>query len=389
MKKAESFINLVLESFESGILKKIVFSRPKESEIKKISGRLVSHGNKTLLALEYSLPGDTVSHKNLEATAIRNELSGFFCEYCQANLLTTLGDIEWKISKSNSEVLLGEEKLKRKLLGDKEGFERAISSLDTKKNRIIPQDSPFLIKLGISDKNGRVHDKKQAKYRQINRFVEHLSDVYDELPEGELTVYDLCCGKSYLSFAVYYYLTSHCQRRVKMLGVDLKRDVIAWCDKTARELGFSGMRFLCDDVNKITAEGGVDLVISLHACDLATDVVINRAIDLGAKVILSTPCCHKYLNDKIGVKDLDFVIKYPHLRNKLCEAVTDALRAQRLEANGYKTQILELTDPENTPKNTLIRAIKKGKARNTERYNEILEYLMGTESKNYLKEIEN
>ena len=393
MNKKELFVEAVISSLQREIIKKLVFSRPIASEISKICGRLVAHRGRRMLVLEYSLPGNTVSHKNLPESEVANAVAELLDGYSQANLITTLGDVEWKISKNGKEALLGADKLKNKLLGDSAAFEKAIEALDNKKNYILTGSEDFLISLGISDKNGRVHDKKQGKFRQINRFLEVIEDVYTELPrDGALTVYDLCCGKSYLSFAVYYYLTVKKSREVRMLGIDLKRDCINWCSSVADSLGYSGMTFVTDDV-KNTPMGVVpDMVISLHACDVATDIVINRAIELGAKVVLSTPCCHKNLTDKITAKELDFVCEYPHLKNKLAEALTDAIRAARLEANGYSVAAIELVDPDDTPKNTLLRATKKAKkARELEdkreKYNTILGFIMGDGAAKYLKDL--
>jgi len=393
MNKVESFISVCFRCFEAECIKKLVFSRAKEAKAQKVTARLVAHRGNRFLAFEYQLPGNTVSHKNVKKDELITFLSELTCQYSQANLITTVGDVEYKVSSSGKEALLGVDKLLNKLSGDSASFEKAIESLDAKKQYIIPSGEEFLIKLGISDKNGRVHDKKQGKYRQINRFVEHIRDVYSELPENkELTVFDLCCGKSYLSFAVYYYLTAVKGRRVKMLGIDLKQDVIAWCDSTAKALGFNGMRFVCDDVNNTPIDMQPDMVISLHACDIATDIVINKAISLGAKVILSTPCCHRYLNDKVQSSSLEFVARHPHLRNKLCEALTDAIRIARLEAAGYEAYALELTDPDDTPKNTLIRAIKKGSSvkdyKSDKNYMQLLSDILGENACNYLKEIE-
>lgn len=392
--KRDDFIAVVLRAFDAEIIRKLVFSRPCEGEISKVSGRLCAHRGGSILALEYALPGNTVSHKNLRRDEVESELSRLLDIYSQANLLTTMGDIEWKTSASGKCALLGAEKLQRKLDGDAPAFEKAIQALDTQKNYILHGNESFLIKLGISDKNGRIHDKKQGKFRQINRFLEHIETVYASLPQsGRLTVYDLCCGKSYLSFAIYYYLCEIKHREVELLGIDLKRDVIAWCSATAAELGFVGMRFVCDDVRN-TPEGRVPhMVISLHACDIATDIVIDRAAELGANVILSTPCCHRYLNDRISAPELGFITRYPHLRNKLCEAATDALRLVRLRSCGYEVAAPELTDPDDTPKNTLLRAVKRKNVPEGElealrqEYDGLLAFLLGDGKDKYLKYI--
>lgn len=394
MNPKTDFISLTLESFKKESLKKLVFSRPTDSEVKKVTGRLCAHRGKRLLALEYSLPGNTVSQKNIPETDIEKELVSLLSEYKQANLLTLVGDAEWKSSKGGKEILLGGKELLRKLHGNAPNFESAIEALDKKKNYILSGNEDFLITLGISDKTGRVHDKKQGKFRQINRFLEHIENIYTKLPvKDELVIYDLCCGKSYLSFAVYYYLTSIKSRSVKMLGIDLKRDVISWCQSVANELGYTGMKFVFDNVSNTPTDVRPDMVISLHACDIATDIVIDRAIELGAKIILSTPCCHKYLNDKISSSALSFVTEYAHLKNKLCEALTDSIRLARLSAAGYKTAALELTDPEDTPKNTLLRATLENNISEDElterrkRYENILDFVLGDNKKDYLKEI--
>ena len=387
-----AFVELAALAIEKTAIKKLIFSRPKETEIYKATARLCENRGRRMLAVEYSLPGNTVSQKNFYGEAMTEEVSRLLGEYGQANLITSLGDAEWKISKSGKEALLGADKLKRRLGANPDGFEAAIESLDKEKNYILSGKEEFLIRLGVSSRDGRVHDKKQGKFRQINRFLEHIEDVYTSLPkEGNIHIFDLCCGKSYLSFAVYYYLTAIKKREVKMLGVDLKRDVILWCERLASELGFDGMKFLVEDVTKTPAEDKPHMVISLHACDIATDIVVNTAIRMGAEVILSTPCCHRYLNDKIDAGELKFVTKYPHLRNKLCEAITDAIRAARLEGAGYAVSVMELTDPDDTPKNTLIRAIKKkGAADKTEineNYEKILSFILGDDKENYLKGI--
>ncbi len=393
MTKTNLFIETVMLAFDREIIKKLVFSRPKASEITKVSGRLVAHRGRKLLVFEYSLPGNTVSHKNVGKEELTSYLTELLEEYSQANLITTLGDCEWKRSLKGKEALLGADKLKNKLSGEAPSFEKAIEALDNKKNYILSGNEPFLISLGVSDKNGRVHDKKQGKFRQINRFLEIIEDIYQSLPnEGTVTVYDLCCGKSYLSFAVYYYLTECKKRNVKMLGIDLKRDCINWCADLARSLGFTGMTFICDDIKNTPENVTPDMVISLHACDIATDIVINRAIDLNAGVILSTPCCHRYLNDKISSPELEFVTKYPHLKNKLCEALTDAIRTARLAKSGYSVSAIELTDPDDTPKNTLIKAIKQSfkpdkLAKENDEYERILSFVLGENKVNYLDNI--
>ena len=387
--KTSDFLALVEAAFKKEVLKKLVLSRPAEGEVRKISARLCAHRGKRILAMEYSLPGDTVSHKNLSEEELTSTLSSLLENYSQANLITTVGDAEWKRSKGGKEIILGGDALSKKLKGESPAFVSAIEELDKKKNYILSGKEDFLIKLGISSPDGRVHDKKQGKYRQINRFLEHIEEIYDKLPrEGVINIYDLCCGKSYLSFAVYYYLTAIKKRDVSLFGADLKRDVILWCEALARELSYDGMHFEVGDISKIDYGTVPDMVISLHACDIATDIVLDTAVRLGAKIILSTPCCHNNMKSKINSAPLKFVTDYPQLSGKLCEALTDAVRLAKLRASGYNVTALELTDPENTPKNTLLRAVKHGRTFDKDgamkEYDDILTFLLGENKDCYL-----
>ena len=389
------FLNLILLCFRKEVIKKLVFSRPVEGDVSKVSARLVSHRNNKFLSFEYSLPGNTVSQKNVTENDLFEFLSDLYDRYKQINLITTLGDAERKISKSGKEVLLGADTLQRKLQGSVTPFHVAVESLDTEKNYILTGKEDFLITLGISDKNGRVHDKKQGKFRQINRFLEYIGDIYDKLPQsGDIVIYDLCSGKSYLSFAVYYYLTEKKSRKVSMTCIDLKRDVIDFCEKIRTELGYDGMKFITANIKDTPKNSHPDMVISLHACDIATDIVINTAVLMGAKIILSTPCCHNYLNKRIDNKELGFVTRFPKLRDKLCEAITDALRLKRLESFGYSVTALELTSPDNTPKNTLLRAIKDENMSESKKqsakseYEDALKFILSDKWEDYLKEID-
>lgn len=391
------FYSLVLTAFQKEALKKIVFSRPdsKDSAI-KVTGRLCAHRGRRILALEYTLKDNTVSQRNVREDELDSVILPLTEEYRQVNLITALGDAEMKRAPKvgGGTVTLGADKLMRKLDGGNLKFESAIEALDKKKEYIFGGDEPFLCALEISDKNGRVHDKKQGKFRQICRFVEQISDIYSYLPsDGVLSIYDLCCGKSYLGFAVYHYLTIVKGRAVKMLGVDLKGETVKKCERIARELNFDGMRFISADIRDLPRGERPHLVLSLHACDIATDIVLDSAASLMADVILSTPCCHRYLSDRISSPALSFVTEHPHLKNKLCEVITDAIRLARLEAAGYKVSAIEFTDPDSTPKNTMLRAVKLISPSKEqldgakEKYKAILKFVLGDKSEAYLDEI--
>ena len=345
---------------EKQTLKKAVLSKHKDKSVLKTVITLKSISGQICLQAESFHSDNKAKHENIKLDDAALENVCRLIDSCmQVNIISTAGECEYKASKSGKITLIGVNNLVSKL-NSSETVKSEILGNNNTKNYIIGGDAPFLHYLGVSDKNGRIHDKKQSKFRQINRFVEHVRDIYPHLPsDGELVIYDLCCGKSYLSFAVYHYLTSIMGREVKMYGVDLKSDVIEYCNKVANDVGFKGLSFICGDITAYQCEKKPDLVISLHACDIATDIVLDKAIAEGARVILSTPCCHHELNHTIKCKPLSFVTEHSMLRQKLCDAATDALRLKRLEANNYSCVALELIDPEETPKNILLRAVKK------------------------------
>ena len=389
MSAREELISLVTASFEAAALKKIIYSKSNDTERKKLTVRPCTHKDKIIFAFEELMSDGKALHRNLSPEDAVPALEEALSLYAQVNLLTSAADAEYRRSKKGSEVLLGGKKLRSLLSGG--SFADALTeTLEKSKNYILSGTEPFLIHLGISDKNGRVHDKKQAKFRQINRFLEHVRDVEDKLPAHEtLLIYDLCCGKSYLSFAVYHYFNVIQGRSVEMLGMDLKRDCMEFCEKTAKALGFSGMHFKTGDIRTISAIRAPHLVLSLHACDIATDIVLHFAASVKAGVILSTPCCQHDLLSKVKVKELSFLTDYAKLSGKLCEALTDALRLSRLRTFGYECAALELTDPDDTPKNTLLRAILPEKvneiklSRAKEEYRAALRFVFGEDVSDY------
>ena len=368
--KRDGMAELVLLTAEREQLRRFVLSKPANSDLpKKVSARLSVRRGRKILFFEESYPGGRVRQFALSTEEILPTLPKMMENYLQADLATPVGDAVLLRSKKGTETLRGEANLRRALeASDGAPLFSTVTKLDREPRRILSGGEPFLVALGVSDERGRVHDKRQPKFRQINRFLELVSDICDELPSGDspLLVYDLCCGKSYLSFALYHYLTAVKGRRVEMLCVDLKADVIDFCRGVARDAGFladgdgCGMVFRSMDIRRLPRDRTPDLLVSLHACDVATDVVLDTAAALGAKVVLSTPCCHRYLDRKIKAPELAFVTRHPKLRGKLAEALTDALRCLRLEAAGYEVTAAELVDPDDTPKNTVIRAVLRG-----------------------------
>ncbi|MHC4877210.1 MAG: class I SAM-dependent methyltransferase [Planctomycetota bacterium] len=230
------------------------------------------------------------------------------------------------------------------------------------KQHLIPDGvpCPFLIEIGVMSAAGRVRAAKYDKFRQVNRFLEFVEDVYPSLPpNGELRVIDFGCGKSYLTFAMHHLLAQKHGRKVQMLGVDLKQDVIDDCRGIAERLGCVGLEFKAADVADIQPPGPVDLVVSLHACDTATDVALARAVAWQSQAILSVPCCHHEFAAKMTRDVLLPIQQHGILRERFAELATDAYRAQMLEAHGYRAQVVEFIDLEHTARNLLIRAVRR------------------------------
>ena len=354
----QKIVELISASAQKGVLKKAVLSKPEDAANVKCTLTLRLVGGKTVLQSETLRSDNKALHENiaLDDTLRIGEISP---AWGQINLITTLGDCELRSSKKGKVTLMGGDKLSRALAGNDAPCAK-IESNNREKKYILSGNEPFLKLLDVSDENGRIRDKRQSKFRQINRFLELIRDCVGHLPAtGTLRICDLCCGKSYLSFAAYHYFTEVLGRDVRMTGVDLKPDVVAYCNEVAQKLHFDGLEFLCGDVNKYTCSEHVHLVISLHACDIATDFVLNKATEWQADVILSTPCCHHEMNHTINCEALSFITEHSMLRQKLCDAATDALRLKRLESCGYTVCALELIDPEETPKNIMLRALKR------------------------------
>ena len=349
----------ILTAAEKHLLRKAVFSKPADKSLIKavMSEKFIS--GQSALQIEFFHKDNKVTHKNLPVSELSAEIiAEFGQDYMQINLLCNGAEGEYRASASGKTVVLGDKKLGA-LLSSAKVQEMPTESNNRKKNHILSGDEPFLKLLGVSDSNGRIYDKKQSKFKQINRFLEIIRDTEDKLPCDSIRICDLCCGKSYLSFAAYHYFSVVRGMKVSMTGVDLKPDVVEYCSSVAKELGFDGLEFICGDVNDYVSSVPPALVISLHACDIATDIVLRKAAEWKADVILSTPCCHHELNHNIDCPELSFITEHSMLRQKLCDAATDALRLARLEASGYSTSTVELIDPVETPKNVMLRAIRK------------------------------
>lgn len=219
---------------------------------------------------------------------------------------------------------------------------------------------PFLVDLGVQTKEGRIVRARYDKFRQINRFLEFIQDILPTLSkERTLHIIDFGCGKSYLTFAVYYYLHELKKYDVEITGLDLKEDVIVHCNRLSEKYGYSSLHFRQGDIAEYEGQGPVDMVMTLHACDTATDYALAKAVEWKAGVILSVPCCQHEVNRQIRNEELASILKYGLIKERISALITDALRAELLESEGYETDILEFIDMEHTPKNLLIRAVKR------------------------------
>ena len=338
-------------------LQKLTLSKCNNADILRTTGRLIEIKGKVYLALESHLTDGKVVQKNIPAHEAADTIASLVPDqYKQMNITAVTGTAEVKVSKKGKVTVINKIK--------KDAAKAVNLEHNRQKQYILPADSPidFLIALGVQDPKGFIYDKKRSKFRQINRFLEMVADVESQiLGQDELYILDLCCGKSYLSFAVYYYFAVIKGLRVTMDCVDLKKDVIAFCSELADKLGYTGLHFTAGDIRDFPIRRAPDLTVSLHACDIATDIVLAKGIDAQSKVILSTPCCHHEMMHQLSPTGgpADFLLNHSILKQKFADAATDALRCMVLEINGYDVTALELIDPDETPKNVLIRGIKR------------------------------
>ena len=301
--------------------------------------------------------GRKVLHSNHGAADVKKKIIDYMTEdFKQAQINMT--DAAATILSSKSKTLT----CKYKKAGQLK-VQRDLSHNRTKKY-IIQEGKPvaFMIDLGVMGQDGKIIRTRYDKFRQINRFLEYIEDILPKLDkERELTIIDFGCGKSYLTFAMYYYLKELKGYNIRIIGLDLKEDVREHCNELRTRYGYDKLDFYVGDIATYKDVDKVDMVVTLHACDTATDYALAKAVKWGAEVILSVPCCQHEANRTIKSDILSPVMDYGILKERMAAIVTDAARAKLLTANGYDTQILEFIDMEHTPKNLLIRAVKGGK----------------------------
>lgn len=350
-----------LMPFLSDRLCQITVSGPREKDgIFKIKIRpLLLKGELVFQKTAYK--GTQVFHENLSGEELLEELlhemQGNFRQLAAESLdgsLTVLVSKKGKVTAKYKENQKNAVKMRPEL------YHNRVKQYILKEG--IPV--PFLVDLGIQTREGAIVRAKYDKFKQINRYLEFVEDVLPVLKgEGAIHIIDFGCGKSYLTFALYYYLHELQKLDVMITGLDLKTDVIHNCNRLAQSYGYDRLQFVQGDIKNFTGSDQVDMVVTLHACDTATDYAIEKAVGWGAKVIFTVPCCQHEVNEQIQNKLLHPVLKYGLLKERLSAILTDAIRANLLEEAGYDTQVLEFIEMEHTPKNILIRAVRRQEKR--------------------------
>lgn len=350
----EKVRQLLEKNLNENTLRAVVSNRRSNQVSQKLVFRPFMEKNKLMFQRE-EYANNQVFHENMDKeTAVEQICTFLEKDYKQLDLLCEQSSFSALVNKKG----------KSNIKENKNQIAKKIDlSHNRKKRYILDTDEviPFLVDLGVQTKEGKIVDKKYKKYKQINRFLEFVKDVLPELPKDRpVKIIDFGCGKSYLTFAVYYYLHIMNGRDVEMIGLDLKKDVIAHCNRMAEKYEYTSLHFLEGDISTYDGADSADMVITLYACDVATDFALDKAVHWNAKVILSVPCCQHELNAQIENDMLEPLLKYGILKERFAALLTDALRANLLEQNGYEVQILEFIDMEHTPKNLLIRAVKRG-----------------------------
>lgn len=309
-------------------------------------------------------------HENLNTEEAEKRILEYMEQFKQLQIMTKTMNYTILISKK------GKVTIQKKAV---KGETKQINLTHNRSKKYILEEGikvPFLYDLGVQTADGRIVKSRFDKFRQINRFLEFVEDILPRLDRSKETkIIDFGCGKSYLTFAMYYYLKEVKGYPIRITGLDLKKDVIALCNKLAEKFGFENLTFLHGDIADYEGTDQVDMVVTLHACDTATDYALAKAVRWGAKVILSVPCCQHELNGQIESSLLAPALKYGLIKERMSALLTDAVRAGLLEEAGYRTQILEFIDMEHTPKNILIRAVRQGKPQKQQGLSELIEEL--------------
>lgn len=348
----EELKNSIYEITDDNIIKVVISNKlNKDIEYNKINIELKEKNNTEYYQVE-KYTDKQVFHNNIEKDMLNEKMLEFIDgKYKQVGAWSQEYTYDLKISKKGK-VFLGRKKSDNSKLVNK--------SHNREKNYILKEGMIIqpLIDLGVFTKDGKVVNSKYDKYKQINRFIEIIDDEIKKNNDKELTILDFGCGKSYLTFVLYYYFVEIKKINVKMIGLDLKADVIKKCNEIAKKYNYKNLHFELGDINGYKYTDNVDMVITLHACDTATDYALYNAIKWNAKMIFSVPCCQHEFNSQMKSEDLSILTRYGIIKERVAALMTDAVRGNLLEAIGYKTQLLEFIDISHSPKNILIRASK-------------------------------
>ena len=372
---AKETLTSMLDYFINERLNQLVLSNPAEKDhLQKVKVRpMLIRGALVFQAEECTKT--QAFHKNLGAQELKSYLSDMLSgTFKQAEVLSELGSATVLVSKKGTMTVKTRKNPPVKMQAGETKLQH-----NRQKRYVIPEGHPvpFLVDLGVQTQDGRIVKSRYDKFRQINRFLEFIEDILPKLDKTrENVIIDFGCGKSYLTFAMYYYLHEMKGYPIRIIGLDLKKDVISHCGKLAEHYGYDNLKFYHGDIASYEGVDHVDMVVSLHACDTATDYALEKAVRWGAKVILSVPCCQHELNKQMKNDLMEPVLHYGLIKERMAALYTDALRAELLEQQGYRTQILEFIDMEHTPKNILLRAVYEGKPKHNEKeIQQILEFL--------------
>lgn len=358
----EQLKQLLQDTVDGGLYQMVLSNPRKKGKAIKIKIRPVLVKNRTLF--QETVYEDTkVFHENYEKNDMINHImEALNCNFKQCEVEHINCKAVVLVSKK------GKVTVNRKQIGNAGAEAESVTQAHMAHNRVkryILEEGtpvPFLVDLGVQTKEGRIVHARYDKFRQINRFLEFIEDVLPTLSKDKtVRIIDFGCGKSYLTFAMYYYLHQLKGYDVEITGLDLKEDVIERCSRLAQQYGYEKLRFLKGDIAEYEGTECVDMVVTLHACDTATDYALAKAVRWNAKVILSVPCCQHEINKQIHSEDLSAILQYGIIKERMSALITDAIRANLLESQGYETSILEFIDMEHTPKNLLIRAVKRSK----------------------------
>jgi len=369
----DELTSLLCRSVSDPTLQKILFSTPRSSKLGFIRVAIRPIEVRGSRMIQFTSQSATQQfHQNYDEPAAAIELVRLATkEFRNIHLVTGVGSYEARFSRKGKCFLRMEARRQAKVSKEVAGIETSLQSANPSgshnrvRNYLIPEGvpCPFLVQTGVMSKDGDVHTSHSRKFRQINRFLEFIHDVVDQLPtDRTIQVVDFGCGKSYLTFATQYLLTSLLKRDCQIIGLDQRSDVVETCQKIAEELGLSNLEFEVGDIAGYDANREIDLVISLHACDTATDDAIAKAVCWQSRVILAVPCCQKELNGLLKPGTLSPITSFGLTKERFASMATDTIRATLMKVAGYETQLVEFIDMEHTPKNILIRGIRKSKS---------------------------